>query len=85
MLHLGGLAGETSKTFWFTISEVGNDGAGVECDQVKRAVFVTVTDNGAGKPSVSDSVNDEGLAVAPVLAASTRPAQLPLPCLRRTR
>ena len=63
--HLGDLAGETSKTFTYTISEVANGKAGVTYDQTKHTVSVTVTDKGDGKLSVSDPVYDDGSTTAP--------------------
>lgn len=63
--HLGDLAGETSKTFTYTISEVANGKAGVTYDQAKHSASVTVTDNGDGTLSVSDPVYDGASATAP--------------------
>ncbi len=63
--HLGDLAGETSKTFTYTISEVANGEAGVTYDEAKHTVSVTVTDNGDGTLSASDPVYDEASAAAP--------------------
>lgn len=72
--HLGDLAGETSKTFTYTISEVANGKAGVTYDQTKHTASVTVTDNGDGTLSVSDSVYDDGSATAPTFTNTYKAA-----------
>lgn len=72
--HLGDLAGETSKTFTYTISEVANGKAGVTYDQTKHTASVTVTDNGDGTLSVSDPVYDDGSATAPTFTNTYKAA-----------
>ncbi|WP_418954083.1 Spy0128 family protein [Tractidigestivibacter sp.] len=74
MYHLGDLAGETSKTFTYTISEVANGKAGVTYDQTKHTASVTVTDNGDGTLSVSDPVYDDGSATAPTFTNTYKAA-----------
>jgi pilin isopeptide linkage protein len=72
--HLGDLAGETSKTFTYTISEVANGKAGVTYDQIKHTVSVMVTDNGDGMLRVSDPVYDDGSATAPTFTNTYKAA-----------
>lgn len=80
--HLGDLAGETSKTFTYTISEVANGKAGVTYDEAKHTVSVTVTDNGDGTLSASDPVYDEASAAAPTFTnaykAAAKTVELPM-------
>lgn len=72
--HLGDLAGETSKTFTYTISEVANGKAGVTYDQIKHTVSVMVTDNGDGTLRASDPVYDDGSATAPTFTNTYKAA-----------
>jgi pilin isopeptide linkage protein len=78
------LALATSKTFTYTLSEVGNGVGGVTYDTATHTVSVTVTDNGDGTLSVSDPVYDTQQAPKFANMYKVAPAAIALPTATKT-
>ena len=83
---LSDLNNAESKTFKYTISEVGNDLGGVTYDTAKHTVSVTVTDNGDGTLTASKPVYDGNSETAPTFTNTYQaaPEVVPLPTVTKT-
>ena len=83
---LSDLNNAESKTFTYTISEVGNGLGGVTYDTAKHKVSVTVTDNGDGTLTASKPVYDGNSETAPTFTNTYQaaPEVVALPTVTKT-